>query len=59
MLYKTKNEAIKFFNNYSSMVSKAKNRAKNETSGKGLKILTPKQINASKIIDSSCTSKSR
>ena len=42
MLYKARNEAIKFFNDYSSMVSEAKNKAKNE--GKGLKILTPKQL---------------
>ena len=44
MLYKARNEAIKFFNDYSSMVSEAKNKAKNKTSGKGLKILTPKQM---------------
>ena len=45
MLYKARNEAIKFFNDYSSMVSEAKNNAKNQTTkGKGLKILTPKQL---------------
>ena len=44
MLYKARNEAIKFFNDYTSMVSEAKNKAKNKTSGKGLKILTPKQL---------------
>ena len=44
MLYKARNETIKFFNNYFSMVSEAKNKAKNKTSGKGLKILTPKQM---------------
>ena len=44
MLYKAGNEAIKFFNDYSSMVSQAKLKAKNETSGKGLKMLTPKQL---------------
>ena len=38
MLYKARNEANKFFNDYSSMVSEAKNKAK------GLKILTPKQL---------------
>ena len=38
MLYKARNEAIKFFDEYSSMVSEAKNE------GKGLKILTPKQL---------------
>ena len=42
MLYKARNEAIKFFNSCSSMVSEAKNKAKNKASGKGLKILTPK-----------------
>ena len=42
MLYKERNEAIKFFDEYSSMVSEAKNRARNE--GKGLKMLTPKQL---------------
>ena len=44
MLYKARNEAIKFFNDYSSMVSEAKNKAKNKASGKGLKILTSKQM---------------
>ena len=44
MLYKAGNEAIKFFDDYSSMISQAKLKAKNETSGKGLKILTPKQL---------------
>ena len=43
MLYKARNEAIKFFNDYSSVVSEGKNKAKNKTGGKGLKILTPKQ----------------
>ena len=40
MLYKAKNEAIKFYDDYSSMISKAKYRA---TKGTGLEILTPKQ----------------
>ena len=44
MLYKARNEAIKFYDDYSLMVSEAKNKAKNKTSGKGLKILTPKQL---------------
>ena len=39
MIYKARNEAIKF---YALMTSEAKNKAKNE--GKGLKILTPKQM---------------
>ena len=42
MLYKARNEAIKFFDEYSSMVSEAKTKARNE--GKTLKILTPKQL---------------
>ena len=41
MLYKARNEAIKFFDDYSLMVSEAKNKA---TKGTGLKILTPKQM---------------
>ena len=35
------NEAIKFYDDYSSMVSEAKTKA---TKGIGLKILTPKQM---------------
>ena len=41
MLYNARNEAIKFYDDYSSMMSEAKYRA---TKGKGLKILTPKQM---------------
>ena len=41
MLYKARNKAIKFYNDYSSMMSEAKYRA---TKGTGLKILTPKQM---------------
>ena len=37
MLYKARNEAIKFFNNYMSMVLEAKNEAKNKTSVKELR----------------------
>ena len=44
MLYRASKEAIKFFDDYSSTVSEVKNKAKNNTSGKGLKILTPKQM---------------
>ena len=40
MRYKSRNEAIKFYDDYSSMMSEAKYRA-NE--GTRLKILTPKQ----------------
>ena len=42
MLYKARNEAIKFYDDYSLMSSEAKNKAKTE--GKGLKTLTPKQM---------------
>ena len=41
MLYKARNGAIKFYDDYSSMMSVAKYRG---TKGKGLKILTPKQM---------------
>ena len=41
MLYKAKNEAIKFYDDYSSIMSEAKLKA---TKGTGLKILTPKQL---------------
>ena len=38
MLYKARNEAIKFYDNYSLMMSEAKSRTKqNETKGTGLK----------------------
>ena len=43
MLYKARNKAIKFYDNYSSTISKAKNKAKNQaTKVKGLEMLTPK-----------------
>ena len=38
MFYKARKEAIEFFDDYSLMISEAKNN----TSGKGLKILTSK-----------------
>ena len=45
MLYKARNEAIKFYDDYSLMMSEAKSKAKqNETKGTGIKILTPKQM---------------
>ena len=46
MLYKGRNEAIKFYDDYSVMMSGAKTKSKqsNATTGKGLKILTPKQM---------------
>ena len=52
MFYKTRNNAIKFYDDYSTMTSEAKNE---QTKGKGLKILTPKQIIER---NCSCTSKS-
>ena len=42
MLCKARNEAINFFDEYSSMVSEAKNKGKSK--GQGLNILTPKQL---------------
>ena len=41
MLYKARNEAIKFYGDYSLMMSEAKVKS---TKGTGLKILTPKQM---------------
>ena len=38
ILYKARNEATKFYDDYSSMISAAKTKAT------GLKILTPKQM---------------
>ena len=40
-LYKARNEAIKFYDDYSLMMSEAKTKA---TKGTGLKILTSKQM---------------
>ena len=41
ILYKARNEAIKFYDDYSLMMSEAKNKA---TKGTRLKLLTPKQM---------------
>ena len=41
MSYKVRKEVIKFCDNYSSIMSEAKIKA---TEGKGIKILTPKQM---------------
>ena len=41
MLYKARNEPIKFYDDYSLITPEAKNKA---TKGAGLKILTPKQM---------------
>ena len=46
MLYKARNDVVKFYDDYSLIASEAKNKAKNKTSG-------------SKISDSSCTRKSQ
>ena len=45
MLYKARNEAIKFYDDYSLMMSEAKTKSKqnNITKGTWLKIFTPKQ----------------
>ena len=43
VLYKARNETIKFYDDYSSMVSEAKSKAR-ATKGTGPKILTPKQM---------------
>ena len=43
MLYKARNEAIKFYDDYFLITSEAKAKAK-LTKGTGLKILTPKQM---------------
>ena len=44
ILHKARKEAINFFDDYALMVSEAKTKAKNQTSSKGLKILTPKEM---------------
>ena len=41
MLYKARNKAIKFYDDYSFMMSEEKTKS---TKGKGLNILTPKQM---------------
>ena len=41
MLYKARKEAIKFFDDYFSMMSEAKDKA---TKGTGFNMLTPKQM---------------
>ena len=45
MLYKARNKTIRFYDDYFLMMSEAKCKGKqNETTGTGLKILTPKQM---------------
>ena len=41
MFYKARNKVIKFYDDYSSMISEAKNKV---TKGTGPKILAPKQM---------------
>ena len=43
-LYKARNEAIKFYDNYSLMMPEAKTKATKGAKGTELKILTPKQM---------------
>ena len=56
MLYKARNEAIKFYDDYSLLMFEAKPKSKG-TKGTGKNTNT--KTNASKITNSSCTSKSR
>ena len=44
MLYKARNEFLKFYDDYSLITSEAKNKPKNKTSGKGLKTATLKLL---------------
>ena len=44
MHFNGSNEAIKFYDDYSSMILEAKKMAAEETEGRGLKILTTKQM---------------
>ena len=45
MLYKARNEAINFYDDYYLMMSEAKYKVmQDETMGEGLRILTPKQM---------------
>ena len=43
ILYQARNKAVEFYDEYSLMMSKAKTKAR-ATKGKGLKILTSKQM---------------
>ena len=56
MLYKARNEATEFYDDYSLMMSEAKAKA---TKGTGIKTLTPKQILQRLPIALACTDKSR
>ena len=56
MLYKARNEATEFYDDYSLMMSEAKAKA---TKGTGIKTLTPKQILQRLPTALACTDKSR
>ena len=56
MFYKARKKVITFFHDYTTIESKAKCETKH---GKGLKILTPKQILQRLSIALACTSKRR
>ena len=61
MLFNGRNDAINFIEDYGSMILEARKKSAEEIKeqdGTALKILTSK-TNASKITNSSCTSKSR
>ena len=44
MLYKARSQALKFYDDYSSVVSEAKTKATKRLKGTRLKKLTPKQM---------------
>ena len=44
MLYKARNEAIKFYDDYFSMIFESKTKPIKAIKGKGIKILTSKQM---------------
>ena len=44
MLYKARNEVIKFYDDYSSMIFESKTKPIKAIKGKGIKILTSKQM---------------
>ena len=44
MLYNARNDAIKFIEDYGSMILEAKKLAREDQKGEGLKILTPNQM---------------
>ena len=44
MVYNARNDAIKFIEDYGSMILEAKKLAREDQKGEGLKILTPNQM---------------